>query len=1782
MVLSSRQQEIRDHRSKIQHNVARSARPLPIDRWVHVVASYTANELHTLNTAEGKSSQVVSESSDSRIEIYFNGQRSASTSIVGNHIPQLGRPFHIGMSNCEKSSMFNNAAKACKKWNCKGSVCALIAGVAWHDNGLRMDDAANLSCMPSPSALAKKNIASEYSYRLCGLLLSLVNTEIGIRILSQDHKWMSLLLEMLRNTSVHVQRCILRIITLVLPEMQPSSVSAPAIKIAVGTGHSAASAGRGALGLWQYLSNIAGVAWWCSSSHTNSGVCGNINSVLSQFLPEYLSPNLSQALKMASAENFGTNTTHSLSAGSWSADMYEHNQENNQGDCASDALLSSETAATSKNKPASTTSHQEKIFGVKKSSFMYAVEQDALSSRNSLISDITLLFRDLLGNSMWKQSIIECLGKALSRCYGDYREYIHAKREFVDIASNDLKLPVLRRLDMGEAILAVNILGGMIEQPYVGMKVQLPDRLNRAAPIELRGAFQAGYLASNINGSFKSNHHQATVSVTPRPIIGTIISIDWTSKSACIVIPIEVSKSGSAHGKELPMKNFDQIKSKLYHQQKWGHNAKKKVTLPLSHITSASELGHCLLPEMGHTRIAQPLVGMCILALDPQVSIEELPPISFSPVKKSPMKRASTSEVANSATNKASPSKRLFSKSSSINENDLGRQLLESEVVWNQLSTHALRALGNILRLPSVAAYALKQKNMLASLMKVAISDIAATASNAVSITQNETLSFDKESSTTLYQLLGLSSTESLPLTILKDQQNTPNLTEALRTGRTHELSSRPVSTKIQLPSQSSRLTASISSPAVMLSAHLKSWLSVPSLEQMNELAWSRLHSADLPMTAQQVLQRPRLERLGGVMKIDQSMFHVHSSSNFPSVRLGMVSLQPSNTAESHSSKINDAKVKDIYSTSSRNGNLEFGSITGGCWFYEVTLLTNGLMQIGWADALYKGDPDRGQGVGDHPHSWAIDGYRCKKWNSSSDEYGKRWHAADVIGCLLDLDAMKMQFYLNGEDLGVAYTDFHQSGGLYPAISLNMDQAARFNFGPPHGEFVFPPTDDYPSYSPISDAFTKSISIKKRSKYGEKVSEQTFSHLEKKSEPYRVDESNESNVDQDDTSVTVSNNGFQLSSLQQQEAAEAELKLQNDELVRQAMIDNLIGMGFPVEWCVRAANHHFSGDMDESSAIAWIIEQMEMESESKGSIENEDLDDLDDDLDSHQSEDSHDSSADNDIDEEDLGNNTNGGHSSAAHQQYLQDEFINSQYGSNSQMAEHFQYLSSAIRHRIQNNDNGHDSDSSELSEITEDQLNSEHRQRLSQSTSSAISNNASSTASSHAISTTQRVRYSGPRRVHQKDGANDISDPSSANDVAANHLLLLEEECDELYMPGVGNFFALHGDRSNLNVRSGTGSTDSYYESLSIMSLIQPSFDQQIIRAAATEVTKSPTPSSSPSISQKKPMASLLSNSDHFNGTNRSNSPSEPLHSLAQTNDLQELWGLGMSASAALLVVYARSCLISILQVQNFCSENRQVPYDAIFEDDEDEEEAPLVAGDEDNADSLMHESGSANPETVLKSFVLALCKSGSLIMFINFLKLVRYRGPLLYTSRISSTADISRNLGGNPSTDSEPCEQLQWINGDTYKCSQDAMSSILTPILKILLTFSHNYSRQNVSTSTYKSDPSLLVTLLDEALVQMSNAGTREFDRTMWLSSPVSFGGNPMASRVFTLKCDSDTLGQPNPLWAAWVLNAVMDEVSKKFLSGENIHLTQEVFSISIYSKLMKSAMVSHANLY
>ncbi|CAM9355733.1 unnamed protein product [Pylaiella littoralis] len=135
-------------------------------------------------------------------------------------------------------------------------------------------------------------------------------------------------------------------------------------------------------------------------------------------------------------------------------------------------------------------------------------------------------------------------------------------------------------------------------------------------------------------------------------------------------------------------------------------------------------------------------------------------------------------------------------------------------------------------------------------------------------------------------------------------------------------------------------------------------------------------------------------------------------------------------------------------------------------WYLEVTLLTAGLMQIGWADHTFvPGGPESGDGIGDVPGSWAYDGVRQQRWNEGSSEYGEAWKVGDVVGCLLEINGAaqtaSMSFTLNGKDMGVAFdgvklaparkaTDkvaLEGEPGFFPALSLEEGEAVTVNLG---------------------------------------------------------------------------------------------------------------------------------------------------------------------------------------------------------------------------------------------------------------------------------------------------------------------------------------------------------------------------------------------------------------------------------------------------------------------------------------------------------------------------------------------------------------------------------------------------------------------------------------------------------------------------------------------------------------------------------------------------------------
>jgi hypothetical protein len=112
--------------------------------------------------------------------------------------------------------------------------------------------------------------------------------------------------------------------------------------------------------------------------------------------------------------------------------------------------------------------------------------------------------------------------------------------------------------------------------------------------------------------------------------------------------------------------------------------------------------------------------------------------------------------------------------------------------------------------------------------------------------------------------------------------------------------------------------------------------------------------------------------------------------------------------------------------------------------YYEITLVTGGLAQIGWAclsndTATFKPNNDTGDGVGDDGNSFAVDGSRGLKFHNGQEwPFSVNWKAGDCLGCLLENSSNEestISFSLNGKDVGVAFTT--KLKDLVPAFSCN-------------------------------------------------------------------------------------------------------------------------------------------------------------------------------------------------------------------------------------------------------------------------------------------------------------------------------------------------------------------------------------------------------------------------------------------------------------------------------------------------------------------------------------------------------------------------------------------------------------------------------------------------------------------------------------------------------------------------------------------------------------------------
>lgn len=111
-------------------------------------------------------------------------------------------------------------------------------------------------------------------------------------------------------------------------------------------------------------------------------------------------------------------------------------------------------------------------------------------------------------------------------------------------------------------------------------------------------------------------------------------------------------------------------------------------------------------------------------------------------------------------------------------------------------------------------------------------------------------------------------------------------------------------------------------------------------------------------------------------------------------------------------------------------------AVFSNVYYYEVQILTSGIMQIGWSTLRTKFSSH--DGVGDDMTSYAYDGARCKKWHGSSEEWGQHWSVGDIIGTLIDMEKGEITYWRNSTFLGLAFRNIPtgKNYAYFPAITL--------------------------------------------------------------------------------------------------------------------------------------------------------------------------------------------------------------------------------------------------------------------------------------------------------------------------------------------------------------------------------------------------------------------------------------------------------------------------------------------------------------------------------------------------------------------------------------------------------------------------------------------------------------------------------------------------------------------------------------------------------------------------
>jgi hypothetical protein len=193
--------------------------------------------------------------------------------------------------------------------------------------------------------------------------------------------------------------------------------------------------------------------------------------------------------------------------------------------------------------------------------------------------------------------------------------------------------------------------------------------------------------------------------------------------------------------------------------------------------------------------------------------------------------------------------------------------------------------------------------------------------------------------------------------------------------------------------------------------------------------------------------------------------------------------------------------------------------------YYEVTLVSGGLAQIGWAclvgEQRFFPNSDLGNGVGDDVSSYGIDGSRRLKFHGGNeDKCDIQWKDGDRLGTYFDSKNRSIWFAVNGSKptkLFQLSEDMKES--LVPAISCNLGQVLElhtrrqdckfFPVGPvtPADEMIAKEDDKGQSNPPEANAQNKSSTSAKEVQHKPKMADEQAETTMKKTriQPERLD-----------------------------------------------------------------------------------------------------------------------------------------------------------------------------------------------------------------------------------------------------------------------------------------------------------------------------------------------------------------------------------------------------------------------------------------------------------------------------------------------------------------------------------------------------------------------------------------------------------------------------------------------------------------------------------------------------